>query len=205
MSADAVEFEILAPMQRLFLPPQRMDDGQQVQALREYVAALQAFEAVDLNGAWQSVRDSHTTRTWPAPAVFVLAARRARNDRVPLEKRSAKSDKPNPATLWAIWERFRGSDLAMDAYDRGVSWAFKFAILGGTPPASVNLTELEVFKASAARTAEKIETVEVISHNGRDLRFSEDAAHMALKMWRTIQIRNAETDSEIRRARGLAA
>ena len=44
-----------------YLPPRNMDEGQQSQALREYVDALQHFDRTELNVAWTTVRDCPTT------------------------------------------------------------------------------------------------------------------------------------------------
>ena len=203
MSANAVEVEILAPMQRLFLPPQRMDEAQQIAALREYIGALQRFHVDDLRAAWQSVRDSHTTRAWPAPAAFVLEARKARSARAP-ERSGRGGDKPSPSTYWKKWEAVRAGAEALKACERGVSWAFKAAILSGKEPYEINLTELEMAKVSAARTAELIRTDERVAYKGRWLQFSNDNAAIAMKMWRSILVKNDQTKEEIYRAHGIS-
>ena len=195
---SAVETEILEPMQRLFTPPRNMDEGMQANALREYVSALNRYEPQDLSTAWASVRDTHTARSWPLPAAFILAARAAAKERNP--KPTRYDGKPSARALWLRWETISGSALADDAMARGVSWALKLAVLDGKGLDQISLAQFEAAKASAEILAGRIERGEPIFHAGREFEMAPDNAKSALDMWRTLLIRNAETDDEIRKA-----
>jgi hypothetical protein len=196
MSAQDVDKEILEPMQRLFLSPRQMDSGQQAAALREYVAALKRFEGIDLRHAWVTVRDSHMTRAWPVPAAFVLAARQSRKDRG--QDTPAKTQGPvTGSELWDRWKKVRHGEKARESVNRGVAWAYRCAILDGKFPDAINLTDLVIARESAERTAEMIETGRPIPYRGRILRVSSENKDLALKMWRNILVKNAETEAEI--------
>lgn len=189
MSAQDVQAEILDPMQRLYLPPRNMDEGQQSQALREYVNALQNFEQADLNAAWCAVRDTHTTRSWPVPAAFIMAAKQARKYRS--EAGLGRSDNtPKPDDSWEIWKKLCRSQMARDAVQRGVAWSLKCAVLhDNMKPEQIDLRELVSKKSSAERTAQGIKDGSVPMRSGY--------ASMALNMWHTLQMRETETAAEI--------
>lgn len=198
MSAEAVQAEILEPMQRLFLPPRQMDATTQAQALRDYLGALEHFNAPDLKTAWANVRDSHPTRSWPVPAVFVAAARMARKDR--------GGDSPAPRApdtttneRWTTWEAVRRSPLAYEAVKMGCAWSLKCAVLNdGKKPGEISLVDLRNGVARAERTAERIRRGQPHEWKGRKIGvFSEDNASVALKMWATLRQRETETQNEI--------
>lgn len=199
MSANDVDAEILQPMQRLYLPPRNMDEGQQSQALREYVDALQHFDRTELNVAWTTVRDCHTTRAWPVPASFVMAARQARKataqpQRAPL---AGKLDQNERWTRWLVISR---SPLAYEAVKRNVAWSLKCAVLhDGKTAEQIDLRELSSAKASAERTAAAIEAGRPVETKGHKVEFKTADAAIALRMWHAIQVREAETQAEIAR------
>jgi hypothetical protein len=191
MSAQDVQSEILEPMQRLYLPPRNMDEGQQSQALREYVSALQNFEQADLNAAWCAVRDTHTTRSWPVPAAFIIAAKQARKYRneAGLGRNDAAAVSPENDS-WEVWKKICRSQMGRDAVQRGVAWALKCAVLHDKKkPEQIDLRELVSGKASAERTAAGIE-------NG-SVPMRAAYTSMALNMWHTLQMRETETQAEI--------
>lgn len=196
MSLTDVETEILQPMQRLFLPPRNMDEGQQREALREYGNALQNFIAADLREAWRAVRDTHTTRSWPVPAAFILAARQARKDKAPNEGKANNQEQQNFTVAWGNWLKVCGSSMGKEAVRRNVAWALKCAILNDHKrPEEIDLRALVIAKASAEETASKI-------GNG-EIRMRPQIREPAMEMWHTLQIREAETQDEIHR-RGAA-
>jgi hypothetical protein len=189
MSAQDVQAEILDPMQRLYLPPRNMEESQQSQALREYVNALQNFEQADLNAAWCAVRDTHTTRSWPVPAAFIMAAKQARKYRN--EAGLGRSDNtPKPDDSWEIWKKLCRTQMARDAVQRGVAWSLKCAVLhDNKKPEQIDLRELVSKRASAERTAAGIEDGTITMRGAY--------ASLALSMWHTLQVREAETAAEI--------
>lgn len=194
MALRDVEIEILEPMQRLYLPPRNMDEGQQKLALREYGNALQSFEASDLRVAWSTVRDTHTTRSWPVPAAFVMAARGARKERSD-ELRWAKAPKFKD-DAWETWLKVRGFPVAFEAMKLGVAWAFRCAILDKKQVESIDLRALRYGKDSAERSAERLEAGEI--------NLPEEHRKTALDMWHTLKIREEQTADEIRRNQGAA-
>lgn len=198
MSAQAVETEILAPMQRQFYPPkQNMPANDQQNALRDYVTALQGFDAVDLKAAWVEVCSTHTKAAWPLPAVFVLAARGARKARLP-EASVARSNRDDGNQRWEVWKAVSRSGLAREAARRGLAWSLKCAILhDGKTPEQVDLRALAIGKASAERTANAIQTGQPIHWRGQTLNFTPDKASLALSMWDSILKAEAQTQAEI--------
>lgn len=200
MSARDVQLHILEPMQRVYAPRRNMDNASLSDALRDYVAALERFEAPDLQAAWSSVRDSHQQGYWPAPALFVTAARKCRNDRIPDRSSSNPFKRPTPTELWDRWLAMRKFPIAKKAVEMDVAWSLKCAILDGTEPATISLADLRMKKNSAERTAQKIENGEPHDWLGRRFTLSEDNAEAALKMWRSIQAQEIQTQQEIREA-----
>ncbi len=191
MSANDVQNEILDPMQRLFLPPRNMPDEQVSGALREYVASLQEFDGSDLRRAWETVRDTHTTRGWPVPAAFKMAAMQARKERKSLEPRVPHPfEKHSPSEGFDGWKSVRNTALAKEAVKMRVAWALKCAVLNDNKrPEHIDLKALAHAKSRAEATAARIQSGE--------LRFEPGIARTALNMWRTILIREAETEQEI--------
>jgi len=203
MTIQDVQAEILAPMQRLYLPPRQMDAQQQGEALKEYARALETFDATELNIAWTTVRDSHTTRGWPVPAAFVLAARQAKSARFRADQAAeaaaitAKVENPE----WDAWTRVKNSPLAYEACKLNVAWSLKCAVLhGGKRPEHIDLRVLRQDKGRAERTAERIRRGQPLERNGRNIGIMNDAnAAVALSMWRAIAQRETETQNEIAR------
>lgn len=204
MAAEHVQSEILEPMQGMFLPPRNLPDDMIQANLREYVAALERFEKPDLAAAWGAVRDTHTTRAWPMPAAFVMAARQAEVNRlraiadVRTNQHGAATD-PAEMQAWDVWKLVCRSELGRQAVVRNISWSLKCAILHDKKlPHQVNLDELVRGKASAERTAAKIQNGEPLERNGRNIGvMSPENARLALKMWDALLVREAETQAEI--------
>lgn len=199
MSAEAVQTEILEPMQRIFLPPRQMGETQQMAALRDYVAALQGFDAGDLHAAWERVRDNHPNRSWPVPSVFVVAARGARKERIPEPAHAPRhtTDGPPPGG-WERWKEISRSPLASEAIRMNVTWSLKCAVLhDGKLAHEINLREIRAGKASAERTAKAIANGDPIEHKGRWLQFTPDNAAIALRIWKVLLSRETETQAEI--------
>lgn len=192
MSAEDVQTEILDPMQRLFLPPRKMEDSEVSAALREYARSLQNFEAPDLRAAWEAVISTHANRSWPVPAAFIVAARSARADRLRPKKAEGEFIKiENPG--WEMWLKVRGSDLAREAARRGVAWALKCAIVDDKRrPEEIDLRTFAIQRASAEKIAHRLES--------GDLKLSYEQRRTALDMWRNLLVHNAETLAEIQRA-----
>jgi hypothetical protein len=199
MSAEAVQAEIIEPMQRLYLPPRNMPEEMQSAALREYVKALEGFERTDLAVAWCAVRDVHATRAWPVPAVFITASRQARNSRITADARAPSTSKP-VQTEWDIWKQVSRSPLAYEAVKNGVAWSLKSAILHDKKlPDQIDLRELISGKRRAELTAERIRRGQPHERKGRNIGvFSPGNAKAALDMWAAIQQRETETQNEIR-------
>lgn len=191
MSLADVESIILGPMQRVYLPPRNMDEGQQTSALREYGEALERFEAADLKAAWQAVRDTHMSRGWPVPAAFIMPARQSFKDRKPQAALSvADRKKQATAEVWDRWKTIRKTQMARDAVQRNVAWALKCAVLNDEKRAEeIDLRVLVMSKTSAERLAENL-------HSG-EFKMAPGHVKVALDMWRTLQIRESETQQEI--------
>lgn len=200
MAAQDVQTEILEPMQRIFQPPWKMGDGEQANALREYVSALQYFDATDLNVAWCAVRDTHTTRGWPVPATFVAAARANRKNRIEEAKAAKPVQRQGENANWEAWKAATRTAKAREAVKMNVAWALKCAVLhDGKPLGTVDLMDLVIAKRSAEIVAEKIERRDPIPYKGRMLVFSDDNAEIALRLWRGCMINEEQTKSEIMR------
>ena len=197
MSAQEVFDEIITPMQRLFLPPKAMPDQQAQEALREYVDALKGHNAVVLRGAWQTVRDNHEGRSWPSIGAFVKAARSASHDvHSSTGRKSARDERQ--AILWNRWLGVRGSGLARQACQMGVAWALKCAVLNdGIGPDKVDLKALLHAKQRAEHTADKIRRGESHEWKGRNFVFGNVEASLALRMWRNLIQKEAETQEEL--------
>lgn len=192
MSAEDVQREILEPMQRLFLPPRNMEEGHQQSALREYVAALQNFDALDLKASWQAVRDVHTARGWPVPAAFIVAAKQARKDRMGVPPSRSDSHSQEVVTAWDIWQKVRVSKMGRDAAEGGYSWSLKCKILyDKVSPAEIDPRELLAAHNRAKQLAERIE-------NG-SFRMKPDVRETAYSMYRHLLVKEAETQQEILR------
>lgn len=191
MSASDVQNEILDPMQRLFLPPRKLTDGEEQAVLRDYVHALEQFCKEDLRVAWQDLVETHTTRSWPLPSAIIKSARQALKERaIHAPAESNPFSKVSPNVAWEGWKSVRNTALAKEAVKRRVAWALKCAIVNDNlRPEQIDLRELELGKASAERTAAKIES--------REIPMKPEIRETALAMWRTLQIREAETEQEI--------
>lgn len=200
MSAVDVQNEILDPMQRLFLPPRKLADGEEQAVLLEYVRALEKFAAIDLKVAWQEVLETHTTRSWPLPAAFIQAARKARKDRLP-ETGRHKTDKPTQTELWDRWKVIRASQMGRDAVRRNVSWSLKCAVLhDGKNVDEINIAELVIGKVKAEKTADLIDAGKPVEWQGRTLTLPTESANAAMRLWRGIMVKEEETQQEIRNA-----
>jgi hypothetical protein len=198
MALADVESEILAPMQRLYLPPRNMDEGAQREALREYGDALQSFDRPDLQGAWKATRDAHTNRSWPLVSQFIKAAREYRRDRNDAGG-AALVDGKKAETEWDTWVRVCRTQMARDAVRNGVAWSLKCAILHDKKrPEEIDMREMVSAKASAERTAERIRKGQPHEWKGANIGvFSNGHAATALKMLAAIQQRETETAQEI--------
>lgn len=200
MSRADVENEILTPMQRLFLPPLRMSETEQVSALSEYGRALESFEAVDLKYAWQNVRDSHLQRSWPAIGLFMVQARIARKNRVGDPPRQGFKPDKTPDEKLALWLGVRGTSLAATAVCMELCWALKCAVLNdGKLAHEIDLRAMRLAKDQAERTHADIEAGRPIEYKGRLLTVVDENRKVALDMWRTLLVREAETAQEIAR------
>lgn len=192
MSAQDVQTEILEPMQRLFLPPRNMEEGHQQSALREYVNALQNFEAEDLKAAWQAVRDTHTSRGWPVPAAFIMAAKQARKDRLGVPQQRQEGVSQEITTAWDIWQKVRASKMGRDTAEGGYAWSLKCKILyDKVSPAEIDTRELQAAHNRAQDLAARIE-------NG-SFKMRGDVRDTALSMYRHLLVKEAETQQEILR------
>lgn len=201
MSAEAVQAEILDPMQRLFLPPRQMGANEQTAALRDYVAALQGYDGADLKAAWERVRDTHANRSWPMPSAFIRAASESRRDRVPPQKGRLSSDENHTARR-LHWEDVIRTPLAREAVELEVAWSLKCLIMNdGKRANQIDLTRLRRQKESALRTVERIKSGEEIPRpKGRSVRFTPASAEAPLLLW-DAQLKNeAATQREIMRA-----
>jgi len=201
MSIQDVENEILRPMQSIYLPPRQYDEPMIKASLLEYAKALEGFPVDDLRYAWARARDTHSGRAWPVPGVFVSFAAKNKNDRMSVAgttKTGSEAKKQNDA--WKNWERVRNTDQARDAAQKGVSWALKCEILGGTNPGQTGLIERLVRgRASAERTAARIRGgLELYGRDGRNLGvMRQDNADIALALYAGILRHEAETAREI--------
>jgi len=204
VSIHAVENEILAPMQRAFLPPRGMEAAEQATALSEYGRALEGFDAADLKVAWREVRDTWVQRGWPTIAVFVLEARKARKSRAGDPPKRGFNPERTSEEKWDDWVKLRSSPIAARAVQENVAWSLKCGVLhDGKKAHELSLSELRMAKDRAERTRDKIEAGETIPYTmggfTRMLKFSEENRNIALRMWETIQLREAETQEEIAR------
>jgi len=201
MSAADVQVKILEPMQRVFLPPRKMEPADEMAALRDYVEALQQFEASDLSYAWSRARETHVKREWPQIGVFYKFANENRRDRHEASGTSRRrGDEPTPAELWERWRTVSRSPLAYEAVKRGVAWTLKSAILYGKKlPEQCDLREFTAQKESAARTAKKIENGEQIEFKGKLLPpFAGHNRSLALSMYHNVQMQETRTQDEIK-------
>lgn len=198
MALIDVEAEILGPMQAVFLPPRNMDEGQQRATLREYGDALGGYDRPTLKAAWRAVRDTHATRSWPVPGLFVSAAKDARKELAPPSKTMRDKEREERAKAWERWKTIRNTPMARQAVLQGVAWALKCRVVNDLKlPEQIDLRELVMAKNSAASLAEKIEHGGEFEHDGKRRKFTDDQTIVALKMYRTMQVREAETQAEI--------
>jgi hypothetical protein len=204
MSAEAVKTEILEPMQRVFYPPkQNMPANDQAAALRDYVSVLQGFDAADLRAAWTDVCATYSKGAWPLPAVFVSAARGARQNRIPASAATSRrdTDKISGTERWEHWKAVSRTQMARDACTKGVAWSLKCAVLNdGRKAEEIDLRALVIGKSKAEGTADLIRRGQPVPHfrAGRpDVLFSERNAKLALDLWDRILVREAETQAEI--------
>lgn len=199
MSALDVQNEILEPMQRVFLPPRRMEAADEQAALRDYVEALEQFGNEDLGWAWRKVRETHVTRSWPLPAQFFKAASENRRDRRESSGGHRKGQGPSQTELWERWKSVSRSPLAYEAVKRGVAWTLKCAVLyGEKKPEQCDLREFTAQKESAARTRARIEAGERLEFKGRILPpFAGEDRLLVLSMYANIQMQETRTQAEI--------
>lgn len=200
MSAADVQVKILEPMQRVFIPPRKMESGDELAALRDYVEALQQFESSDLSYAWGRVRETHLKREWPPIGTFYKFANENRRDRNEAGGVTGRrGNEPTRAELWERWKAVSRSPLAYEAVKRGVAWTLKCAILHDKKmPEQIDLHEFTAQKESAARTAKSIETGDPIERKGKELlSFSGSNKQLALGMYRNVQMNETRTQQEI--------
>lgn len=206
MSVQAVQTEILEPMQQLFLPPRQMDLAAQQAALRGYALVLANFDTRTLKAAWIDVVASHTSRAWPVPAVLVNAAKRVLKDARTTnnEHREPYAWEPQNVTLnRQNWERIRGSQMAREAANAECSWSLKCqAMNDGRRAEQIDIRELISDHHAAVRLADSLEAGGRVydRFRGKSVAFSARDRVMALKMWRHLLVREAETAEELRRA-----
>lgn len=197
MSAQAVEAEILSPMQAIFLPPRNVPEADQAKALRGYVTVLSEFDAPDLKFAWERVLRGHSNRSWPLPQQFYSAANESRRDRRATAP-EAKEENDDFETKWRLWTQVSKTQLARDAAIKGVSWSLKCLILNdGKKPEQIDLRALVMQKASAERTATAIREGREIPWRGSMVRFSLANGALALSMWENQLKKESETQNEI--------
>lgn len=204
MSKTDVQNEILAPMQRLYLPPRDFDEAMQKSVLEEYADALKNFDAVDLKTAWGVVRNEHKTRAWPVIGQFYLAASRALSDRQMAtgtgSKRGGPSSDRRP-DYWPVWMRIKILPIATEAAQIGVSWSLKCHILDGrwTSVQQIDLRKLAQDRARAAALRWKIERDEPVWNErmGKMTLFVEPQKGLSLSMYDSLMRREAETAAEI--------
>lgn len=157
MSANDVKQEILAPMQKLYLPPRQMPEPDQIGALQQYVQALNGFGGDALKVAWQEVRDKWLKLSWPPPALFVQAARRAAgagksNVRIRLEEKQREN-----GVRWSRWLAARTSDLGQRAAREGFAFGLKMHILEeGKTAEQFSVAEALAHAATARRNVENL-------------------------------------------------
>jgi hypothetical protein len=78
VTAKDVEELIVAPMVRLYAPPEHLSgnpDGREA-ALREYVRALERYPRSALEKIWRVVIDEQIQPAWPTPGALVAVGRR---------------------------------------------------------------------------------------------------------------------------------
>ncbi|MDE2021274.1 MAG: hypothetical protein KGJ13_13140, partial [Patescibacteria group bacterium] len=196
---------ILHPMQLIFRSPYGFDDEQISLALREYADTLSNFDRADLTVAWQEVRESHQSHSWPPVAAFASVARKSRNDRLQAASGHRKgSSEANKA--WERWKVARGTKKALEAAKHGFAWSLKCKILDGHDIDSLDMRQLYQDHQRATKLADALQDGLVIEHpspqNGtmKEYSFSPETANAALGLWRQIQNKEAETASEIQRA-----
>ena len=206
MSRVDVENEILIPMQAVFASPYKSSPGEQTVALGQYLASLEVFGRDDLRAAWVAVRNSHTKRDWPLPAVFFTAAGRAKYERETAAlgvrdaaKRTVGGQKVRQ-NHWPTWEGCRRGEKALEAARRGVAWSFKCLILqDGKRPQDIDLDRLVREKASAERLADKVSSDKpLFGPDGRNLGvvLEPNKENLAAMWLRQLQ-NEAETAQEI--------
>lgn len=200
MSAADVQLKILEPMQRVYIPPRKMEPADEMAALRDYVEALQQFESSDLSYAWGRVRETHVKREWPQIGIFYKFANENRHDRNEVSGASRRhGNEPSSQELWERWKAVSRTLLAQEAVRRGVAWTLKCAILYDKKlPEQCDLREFTAAKESAARTKAKIEAGEKVVFKGRLLApFTASNKELALKMYHNLQMNETRTQAEI--------
>lgn len=201
MSAIDVSEIILDPMQRMYLPPRmNMEPGEQAAALREYTDALQHADREDLHTAWRTVRNAHTRQSWPLPSALLKAVSDARKDRLG-DKGSVSSKKQEQDRKdWANWQRARSNNIGRQAVSLSVAWSLKCAILNDhKDPSAIDLRDLRRQKDSAEALAARLDAGEIFPREHTGEGSYDDTAK---KMWRTLLIREAETQAEINQHQG---
>lgn len=195
MSEQAVKNAILAPMQRLFLPPLRMDENQQLIALAEYVESLQQYSEEILQEAWRRVRDSYLKGSWPAVALFKNEARKYYAEKFPQE-RNAKAQTVDDSWTksWKNWEKVRLTPQAAYAAREGYSWSLKCKVLEGAAPGSITMSDLAAGHMRALRLYDQLTNEDGLV-NGKPMKFVD--RELAISMYRNIMVREAETAQEI--------
>lgn len=160
MAADDVKTEILAPMQRLYMPTKQISESEtdKIAALQQYVSALEGFGKDALHAAWAEVRDKWVKLSWPPPAMFVQAARRAaRVGKTSLQTRNEERN-AEKQKRWARWLEVRTSELGLGAARDGFAYGLKMAILEeGKTADQISVAEHLAESAQARRTLENLQ------------------------------------------------
>lgn len=198
MSKEAVDREILKPMQQLYRPPQGFDEALQKSTLLQYVDALEGFQDEDLRQAWRAVRNGHKGWGWPVPGAFVAEAGQARQLRMQASG-SAKVSRRATASHFDTWKAVSRTPLALDAAARGVAWTLKCMILDGAKPETISLDRLEMEVSRAARMADRLRSDGQIYSQTLDrmVDVADTIRVQALQLYDTIRNSERETAKEI--------
>lgn len=162
MSADAVKAEILEPMRQLFLPPNRLTEEEQITSLRQYVAALEQYDASVLRQAWAMVRDKYTKVGWPPIGMFVVECRRLAGLGMSGAQQRREKQNSERSARWARWKDACHSPLGQRAADEGWAFGLRMEILeGGKTVGQIIISEILAAKAQAEREVDRIKQLEV--------------------------------------------
>lgn len=160
MSEQSVKDIILEPMHRLFLPPRKMEQADEIVAMRQYTDALKGFSDAVLKGAWVAVRDKHTKAGWPPVGAFVVEAKRQAGGGMSGAQQRRSRAHAEAERRWSLWLSIRSSDLARRAAREGWAYALKMEVLEhGKSTEQIMVTEILAAGATAAREIIKLRTL----------------------------------------------